>query len=113
MAGQTNTGNVLGTSSTPLGATVIPFTGSLPAGSELDKLQVGDIVCFDKDTTDVVAGQIDHVGFYFGLDTAGGHRFISSRKAPDGPTFSNAGGDSLLDASSTAYGTTFRSARRY
>jgi cell wall-associated NlpC family hydrolase len=58
-------------------------------------LAAGDLVFFDVDPADGSA--IDHVGIYVGRDTGGHHRFISSRKTPDGPTLGDDGARSVLD----------------
>jgi hypothetical protein len=87
------------------GVTIIP-AGPAPA---LDRLQTGDLVFFDADPTDGPA--IDHVGMYLGRDEAGHVRFLSSRKSPNGPTFGDLHGASILDGPGL-YAKSFRSARR-
>jgi hypothetical protein len=77
--------------------------------TDLSRLGIGDLVFFDADRDDGTA--IDHVGMYLGVDTAGHHRFISSRKTIDGPTFADVGGPSLLDGRGH-YARTFRAVRR-
>lgn len=72
-------------------------------------LLAGDLVLFDASTDDGTA--IDHVGIYLGKDSAGRHRFVSSRKTADGPTMGDVGGGSRLDGTGL-YATTFRSVRR-
>ncbi|CAG9171165.1 NlpC/P60 family protein [Cupriavidus respiraculi] len=78
--------------------------------TELAALRVGDLVFFDGDQRDGPA--IDHVGMYLGLDDAGHHRFISSRKTADGPTQGDLGGKSILDGTTAHYAKRFRAARR-
>lgn len=71
-------------------------------------LQPGDLVFFEvEDDPDT----LDHVGIYFGLDSDGHHRFISSRERINGPTLGDVGGTSLLDDGGH-YSTSWRSARR-
>ncbi len=77
--------------------------------TSFDRLAPGDLVFFDAATDD--GTQIDHVGMYLGPDTAGRHRFVSSRKAIDGPTMGDYRGMSVLDGSGL-YAKAFRSARR-
>lgn len=97
------------------GVQIIAHTGAVPPDPALiaTTLQVGDILGFDA-TSDPGEdeGQVDHVGIYLGLDTAGHPRFISSRKTPDGPTMSDTGGNSTLDGTGL-YARAWRSARRY
>jgi cell wall-associated NlpC family hydrolase len=73
-----------------------------------DLLQPGDLVFFE-----VEGGQdiLDHTGIYFGIDSAGHHRFMSSRERANGPTFGDLGGTSLLDDGGT-YSQAWRAARR-
>jgi len=52
------------------------------------------------------------LGTYLGLDTDGHPRFLSSRKTPDGPTFSDTGGSSTLDGSGL-YARKLRVIRRF
>jgi cell wall-associated NlpC family hydrolase len=73
------------------------------------KLSAGDLVFFDA--TSDSADQIDHVGMYLGVDALGNHRFISSRKSINGPTFGDTNGKSILEGTGL-YATTFRAARR-
>jgi|GEM_PF-2437417 len=89
------------------GVVTIPDAGTRPA--DLGQLRVGDLVFFDADPGD--GPQVDHVGIYLGADTAGHHRFISSRKKANGPTLGDFGGSSLLDGPGL-YATAFRAARR-
>lgn len=73
------------------------------------KLQAGDLVFFDASTDD--GKQIDHVGMFLGVDTAGHYRFVSSRKSIDGPTMGDYRGASLLDGTGL-YAKAFRAVRR-
>ena len=86
-----------------------------PMASSFDKLQPGDIIGFDADTsnTDELEGQIDHLGIYLGVSTDGRRRFISSLKTPDGPTFADVGGYSYFDTGSALYSRSVRAARRF
>jgi cell wall-associated NlpC family hydrolase len=77
--------------------------------TDLDILDVGDLVFFDVERDD--GPRLDHVGMYLGPDVSGAHRFISSRKTADGPTLADAGGRSLLNGTGT-YARGFRAARR-
>jgi cell wall-associated NlpC family hydrolase len=90
------------------GVVVMPNTGRQITG--FSSLQVGDIVFHDASTDD--GNQIDHLGMYLGLDSQGHHRFISSRKTANGPTFGDTGGKSVLDGKGL-YAKTFRAARRF
>ncbi len=63
--------------------------------TDLTPLQIGDLVFFDADPDD--GAQVDHVGLYLGRDLDRRHRFISSRKARNGPTMGDYHGASLLD----------------
>lgn len=72
-------------------------------------IQAGDLVFFDAEEDP--AGQMDHVGVYLGQDTAGKHRFISSRKSFDGPTMGDTNGRSILDGTGH-YAKSFRAVRR-
>lgn len=74
-----------------------------------DRIQTGDLVFFDAEEDP--DGQIDHVGIYLGQDTAGKHRFISSRKSANGPTMGDTNGRSILDGTGY-YAKAFRAARR-
>lgn len=80
--------------------------------TEYDKLQIGDLLGFDADLDDPEEGQIDHVGFYFGKDQFGKRRFISSRSTPDGVTFADLGGQSVIDGTTNLYSRSFRTSRR-
>lgn len=86
---------------------VVILAGAPPV--DLGRLSPGDLLFFDADQGDGPA--IDHVGIYLGLDAAGHHRFVSSRKTADGPTLGDVGGASILDGGGL-YARSFRSARR-
>ncbi len=82
------------------------------AGSQVinfSPLMPGDLVFFDASADD--GTQVDHVGMYLGVDAAGKHRFISSRKSIDGPTLGDYRGASILEGSGL-YARGFRAARR-
>ena len=64
------------------GILLIEHTGTRP--TDLDILDVGDLVFFDADDED--GTRLDHLGMYLGSDESGARRFISSRKTPNGPT---------------------------
>jgi cell wall-associated NlpC family hydrolase len=76
---------------------------------DLTRVDIGDFVFFDGASDDGPA--LDHVGMYLGVDEVGRHRFISSRKTPDGPTLGDRGGASLLDGDGH-YAKAFRAVRR-
>jgi hypothetical protein len=78
--------------------------------TDYHRLRPGDAVVCDADPAD--PDVIDHIGIYVGRDASGGHRFISSRKTPNGPTITDAGGNSLLNGKGT-YARSFRGARRF
>ncbi|WP_327581105.1 tachylectin-related carbohydrate-binding protein [Nonomuraea sp. NBC_00507] len=82
--------------------------GTAKPGSYAD-LQPGDLLFWDASTDD--GADIDHVGIFLGIDSEGGHRFLSSRKVVDGPTLGDRGGPSLLD-DGTLYDRTWRAAKR-
>ena len=73
-------------------------------------LSIGDLLFFDASTDD--GTQIDHVGIFLGVDSAGKHRFISSRKTANGPTLGDTGGASTLNGSTGYYAKAFRATRR-
>jgi hypothetical protein len=77
------------------------------AATDYDALQPGDLVFFQTEGDP----QIDHMGVYLGLDSNGGHRFISSREKANGPTMGDIGGTSLLD-DDRFYSRGWRAARR-
>ena len=78
--------------------------------TNFSKLGIGDLVFFDADKKKD-GSAIDHVGMFIGLDTTGKHRFISSRKSIDGPTFSDFKGKSVLQGTGR-YPQAFRAVRR-
>lgn len=59
--------------------------------TDFSRLQVGDIVLNGDD------GRISEAGIYLGPDSESNHRFISSRQAPNGPTFGDIGGKPILN----------------
>jgi cell wall-associated NlpC family hydrolase len=87
------------------GTAVIPDGGTTVA--DYSALQPGDLVFFNLDGDP----KIDHAAIYLGLDDTGHHRFVSSRRRADGPTFGDLGGHSLLDDGGY-YSRGFRTARR-
>jgi hypothetical protein len=89
------------------GIILVPDTGAQVI--DLDPLDVGDLVFFDASSDD--EDRLDHVGMYLGTDPLGAHRFISSRKIPDGPTFADKGGPSILSGDHD-YAKAFRAVRR-
>lgn len=91
------------------GVIVAQATGTAPP---LTDIRIGDVPHFDADDSDPVAGQLDHNGIYLGTDTEGRHRFVNSRKTPNGPTMADLGGASLLDGTGT-YAETLRLIRRF
>ncbi|MEV8398801.1 hypothetical protein [Streptomyces niveus] len=91
------------------GVIVAQATDTAPA---LTNLQIGDVPLFDADTSDPVAGQLDHNGIFLGVDSLGRYRFVNSRKTPNGPTFGDLGGASTLDGTGT-YATSLRLIRRF
>jgi cell wall-associated NlpC family hydrolase len=91
------------------GVIIAQSTSSPPP---LTAMQIGDVPLFDADSSDTVAGQLDHNGIYLGVDSHGHPRFINSRKTPNGPTFGDLGGSSALDGGEL-YATTLRLIRRF
>jgi cell wall-associated NlpC family hydrolase len=89
------------------GIILVPDTGTQI--TDMSVLDTGDLVFFDASDDDKT--RLDHVGMYLGTDTAGSHRFISSRKTADGPTLGDKGGDSVLDGAGL-FARAFRAARR-
>jgi NlpC/P60 family len=89
------------------GIAVIPNQGVQV--TDISRVSIGDLVFFDTDQSDGRA--IDHVGMYLGIDSAGRHRFISSRKSINGPTFRDLQGKSVLDGTGY-YAKAFRTTRR-
>lgn len=104
------------------GKVVLPINESDVQVTSFTGLRPGDLVFFDGSDDDQGDGykgidgrdnknDIDHVGVYLGTDLRGHHRFVSSRKTPDGPTMGDVGALSYLDGS-YLYATAFRGARR-
>lgn len=89
------------------GVRTITNTGA--QSTAFSRLGIGDLVFFDASTND--GTDIDHVGIYLGRDSAGHHRFVSSRKGINGPTLGDYRGASVLDGTGL-YASAFRSARR-
>ena len=77
--------------------------------TRLGVLRPGDLVFFDASDRD--GPGIDHVGIYVGVDAAGNHRFISSRRTVDGPTIGDVGGASVINGSGY-WAAAFRAVRR-
>ncbi|MER7167022.1 hypothetical protein ABT336_13270 [Micromonospora sp. NPDC000207] len=92
----------------PSGPGVLVAAGSTEP-PPLDDIQVGDVVAFNADAADDVAGDEsgdieqtdDHVGIYLGQDSSNNYLFLSSRKTVNGPTFSALGGNSFLNGTGT------------
>ncbi|EWM18276.1 NlpC/P60 family protein [Kutzneria sp. 744] len=76
----------------PLGAAIADNAVGSPQTRFL--AQPGDLLLF---STDGSKGAVDHVGIYLGVDDAGQQRFIASRGTPDGPSFGDSSGRSVLD----------------
>ena len=93
----------------PLRTRVDPGGGHGSQLEDFEHIDIGDLVFFDGSDDD--GDDIDHVGMYLGTDTGGHHRFISSRKTPDDPTFADYGGSSVLDGAGH-YAKAFRAIRR-
>jgi cell wall-associated NlpC family hydrolase len=89
------------------GIILIPNSGTQV--TDLEMLNVGDLVFFDVESDD--GDRLDHVGMYLGTDVAGAHRFISSRETANGPTLADKGGPSTLNGTAM-YARRFRGARR-
>jgi hypothetical protein len=89
------------------GVILVPDTGSQVLN--LTAFDIGDLVFFDASDDD--KGRLDHVGLFLGRDTRGAHRFLSSRKIPNGPTLADRGHRSVLDGSEY-YAQAFRAVRR-
>jgi hypothetical protein len=102
------------------GRITIPYRtnggNGVPSTAELGELSVGQVVFFDLggDGTNGDYRDIDHMGIYVGVDDSGARRFISSRDSADGPTVTNASGDSVFypTSSGTTFDEHFRAARR-
>jgi hypothetical protein len=56
--------------------------------------------------------QIDHMGIYFGVDSEGHRRLLSSRKVANGPTFGDIDGKAVLDGNAY-FALRFRAVRRF
>lgn len=91
------------------GVIVAQGVGTPPS---LAGMQIGDVPHFDATSDGETEGQIDHNGIYLGVDQNGNMRFINSRKTPNGPTFGDLGGASVLNGSGT-YTTSLRIIRRF
>lgn len=91
------------------GIIVAQAVGTAPS---LAAIQIGDVPHFDATSDGETAGQVDHNGIYIGLDQSGNMRFVNSRKTPNGPTFADLGGASVLNGSGT-YTTRLRIIRRF
>jgi hypothetical protein len=89
------------------GIILVPDSGTQV--TDLASVDVGDLVFFDASEDD--EERLDHVGMYLGIDAAGAHRFVSSRKSADGPTLADKNGPSILDGAGH-YARAFRAARR-
>jgi hypothetical protein len=89
------------------GVILVPDTGSQVVN--LNTFDIGDLVFFDASDDD--HGRLDHVGMFLGRDTKGAHRFLSSRKIPNGPTLADRGHRSILDGTGY-YAKAFRAVRR-
>jgi len=89
------------------GIVVVPDTNKQIV--DFSRLQTGDLVFQSVEPAD--NGIIDHIGLYLGIDSQGHRRFISSRKAANGPTFGDIGGRSVLDGNGL-YASNFRAVRR-
>lgn len=89
------------------GVVTIPNAGV--KATAYSRLAAGDLVFFDVSTDDGTL--IDHAGMYLGVDSAGHHRFVSSRKTLDGPTMGDSGGRSVVDGAGF-YAAGWRAARR-
>ncbi len=87
------------------GLEVVPDAGD--TAHDYEALQPGDLVFFETEG----GPQLDHMGIYLGLDSNGGHRFLSSREKANGPTMGDIGGTSLLD-DGRFYSRGWRAARR-
>ncbi len=88
------------------GVALLPNTGARVTA--YDALQPGDLVFFEVEGS---VDELDHVGIFVGIDSAGHYRFMSSRERANGPTFGDLGGTSLLDDGGM-YSRAWRAARR-
>ena len=91
---------------------VVPVPNSGVQVTDLSRLLPGDLVFFDAATDD--GTQVDHVGMFLGVDSKGYHRFVSSRKSINGPTFGDYKGRSILETINGGglYAKSFRAVRR-
>ena len=82
-----------------LGKVIIPNTGSMIV--DFDELSPGDLLFFDLDISRKDKKRdkygIDHVAIYLGLDAEGRHRFVSSRREPNGPSMGDVGEPPVLN----------------
>lgn len=94
------------------GVTIVSSVSAAP--TDLTQIRPGDVLFWDADTSNPAEeeGQIDHSGIYLGADSAGGMRFLSSRKTADGPTMADLGGTSVITGTDL-YGRSLRRARRF
>lgn len=85
------------------------------AAPSLTDLRIGDVLFWDATNgSDEESNESDHVGTYYGVDTSGNKRFISSRKTINGPTIGDLGGASIIDSvTNNLYTTRLRKIRRY
>jgi hypothetical protein len=88
------------------GVALIPNKGTRV--TDYDALQPGDLVFFEVEGG---VDELDHVGIFVGIDSAGKYRFMSSRERANGPTFGDLGGTSLLNDGGR-YSQAWRAARR-
>ncbi|WP_133901803.1 NlpC/P60 family protein [Actinophytocola oryzae] len=88
------------------GVALIPNKGTRV--TDYNALQPGDLVFFEVEGS---VDELDHVGVFVGVDSAGHYRFMSSRERANGPTFGDLGGTSLLDDGGM-YSKAWRAARR-
>lgn len=89
------------------GTIIIAHTGV--QSTAYARLVPGDTLYWDADPDD--GPRLDHTGIYLGVDPAGYHRFISSRKSTNGPTMGDHQARSVLNRTGI-YTTAFRAARR-
>lgn len=88
------------------GVSLIPNTRTRVTA--YDAIQPGDLLFFEVEGS---VDELDHVGIFIGIDSAGHYRFMSSRERANGPTFGDLGGTSLLDDGGM-YSKAWRAARR-
>jgi len=94
-----------------VGVAIIPRSGTTQI-TDFTKVQIGDLVGFDADLTDPEEGQVDHLGWFMGYDKFKKARFFSSRATPNGPTFADVGGQSVLNGTTNLYTKRFVCTRR-